>query len=198
MKIYTFPRSRSLRVLWALEELGVDYETVKVDMFSDEPKAKSPHSRGKVPFMVDGDVSIEETFAICHYLCHKFPKENFYPSDIKEQSVIESYISFALTDLESPIWNLLKQLVFVPEEKRILPLVDYFKTESENVTKQIKFDENNEWVTGDNFTLADIFLSHTLLWARLCHISLKPALNDYLDRATSRSSYMQAQENNNL
>ncbi|MBX7020530.1 glutathione S-transferase [Providencia rettgeri] len=59
MKIYTFPRSRSLRVLWTLEELGVDYETVRVDMFSDKPKVKSPHSRGKVPLMVDGDVSIE-------------------------------------------------------------------------------------------------------------------------------------------
>lgn len=106
--------------------------------------------------MVDGDVSIEETFAICHYLCHNFPKGSFYPSDIKEQSVIEFYISFALTDLESPIWNLLKQLVFVPEEKHVLPLVYYFKTESENVTKQFKFDENNEWVIGDNFTLADI------------------------------------------
>lgn len=78
MKIYTFPRSRSLRVLWTLEELGVDYETVRVDMFSDKPKVKSPHSRGKVPLMVDGDVSIEETFAICHYLCNKHPKETFY------------------------------------------------------------------------------------------------------------------------
>ncbi|WP_348771586.1 glutathione S-transferase family protein, partial [Providencia rettgeri] len=198
MKIYTFPRSRSLRVLWTLEELGVDYETVRVDMFSDKPKVKSPHSRGKVPLMVDGDVSIEETFAICHYLCNKHPKETFYPSDIKEQSVIYSYISFALTDLESPIWNLLKQLVFIPEEKRSLSLVDYFKIESENVTRQFKLDKDNEWVAGDNFTLADIFLSHTLLWARLCHVNLSPTINDYIDRAISRRSYIQAQEKNNL
>lgn len=34
MQIYTFPGSRSLRVLWTLEELGVEYETIKVDMFS--------------------------------------------------------------------------------------------------------------------------------------------------------------------
>ncbi|EJD6081102.1 MULTISPECIES: glutathione S-transferase family protein [Providencia] len=198
MKIYTFPRSRSLRVLWTLEELGVDYETVRVDMFSDKPKVKSPHSRGKVPLMVDGDVSIEETFAICHYLCNKHPKETFYPSDIKEQSVIYSYISFALTDLESPIWNLLKQLVFIPEEKRSLSLVDYFKIESENVTRQFKLNKDNEWVAGDNFTLADIFLSHTLLWARLCHVNLSPTINDYIDRAISRRSYIQAQEKNNL
>ncbi|QQE91421.1 glutathione S-transferase [Providencia rettgeri] len=128
MKIYTFPRSRSLRVLWTLEELGVDYETVRVDMFSDKPKVKSPHSRGKVPLM----------------------------------------------------------------------LVDYFKIESENVTRQFKLNKDNEWVAGDNFTLADIFLSHTLLWARLCHVNLSPTINDYIDRAISRRSYIQAQEKNNL
>ncbi|MEX9296433.1 glutathione binding-like protein [Providencia alcalifaciens] len=97
-----------------------------------------------------------------------------------------------------PIWNLLKQLVFIPEEKRSLSLVDYFKIESENVTRQFKLDKDNEWVAGDNFTLADIFLSHTLLWARLCHVNLSPAINDYIDRAISRRSYIQAQEKNNL
>ncbi|MGA6085891.1 MULTISPECIES: glutathione binding-like protein [unclassified Providencia] len=66
--------------------------------------------------------------------------------------------------------------------------------ESENVTRQFKLDKDNEWVAGDNFTLADIFLSHTLLWARLCHVNLSPTINDYIDRAISRRSYIQAQE----
>lgn len=197
MKIYTFPKSRSLRVLWTLEELGVTYETIKVDLFCQEPEIKSPHSRGKVPFMIDGDIAIEETLAICHYVCKKYPKETFYPSDLKQQSRINSYVSFSLTDLESPIWNLLKQYVFISEGKRSLELVNYFKNESINAMKLFSFDEGKEWVTGDNFTLADIYLTHTLLWARLCGIHVSPAINDYIDRATRRTSYINASERNN-
>lgn len=197
MKIYTFPKSRSLRVIWTLEELGVTYETIKVDLFCQEPEIKSPHSRGKVPFMIDGDIAVEETLAICHYVCNKHPKETFYPSDLEQQSRVNSYVSFALTDLESPIWNLLKQYVFISEEKRSLELVNYFKNESINAMKLFSFDEGKEWVTGDNFTLADIYLTHTLLWARLCGIHVSPAINDYIDRATRRTSYINASERNN-
>ncbi|PHM46876.1 glutathione S-transferase family protein [Xenorhabdus miraniensis] len=197
MKIYTFPKSRSLRVLWTLEELGVSYDTIKVDLLNDSPNVISPHSRGKVPFMVDGDISIEETLAICLYLCEKHPEESFYPADLKEKSNINSWISFALTELESPIWNLLKQRVFIPEEKRSLELVNYFRNESEKVVNQLKFDKGIEWIAGNNFTLADIFMSHTLLWAKLCDISISPAINDYINRATNRASYLKAQEKNN-
>ncbi|KMJ44814.1 glutathione S-transferase [Xenorhabdus khoisanae] len=196
MKIYTFPKSRSLRVLWTLEELGVSYDTIKVDLLNDSPSVISPHSRGKVPFMVDGDISIEETLSICLYLCEKYPEKSFYSSDLKEKSSINSWLSFALTDLESPIWNLLKQLVFIPEEKRSLELVNYFRKESEKVINQLKFDKGHEWITGNNFTLADIFMSHTLLWAKLCGISISPAINDYINRATNRASYLKAQEKN--
>ncbi|WP_340616170.1 glutathione S-transferase family protein [Xenorhabdus entomophaga] len=197
MKIYTFPKSRSLRVLWTLEELGVSYDTIKVDLLNDSPNVTSPHSRGKVPFMVDGDISIEETLAICLYLCEKYPEKSLYSTDLKEKSSINSWLSFALTDLESPIWNLLKQLIFIPEEKRSLELVNYFRKESEKVINQLKFDKSSEWIAGNNFTLADIFMSHTLLWAKLCGISISPAINDYINRTTNRASYLKAQEKNN-
>ncbi|MDC9580590.1 glutathione S-transferase family protein [Xenorhabdus sp. PR6a] len=197
MKIYTFPKSRSLRVLWTLEELGVSYDTIKVDLLNDIPSVTSPHSRGKVPFMVDGDISIEETLSICLYLCEKYPEKNFYPTALKEKSIINSWLSFALTDLESPIWNLLKQLIFISEKKRSLELVNYFRKESEQVINQLKFDKGSEWIAGNNFTLADIFMSHTLLWAKVCGISISPAINDYINRATNRASYLKAQEKNN-
>lgn len=50
MKIYTYPKSRSLRVLWVLEEIGVTYEAIKVDLFNRGSNVKSPHPLGKVPF----------------------------------------------------------------------------------------------------------------------------------------------------
>ncbi|WP_392566081.1 glutathione S-transferase family protein [Utexia brackfieldae] len=197
MKIYTYPKSRSLRVLWTLEELGISYDTVKVDLLEQQPNVVSPHPRGKVPFMVDGDISIEETLAICLYLCEKYKATTLYSSEIEKRASIHAGLSFALTDLESPIWNLLKQLVFIPQAQRSLEIVNYFKTESSKVIRQLPYDPRNMWVTGDNFTLADIFMSHTLLWAQLCGLELNADINDYIHRATSRPAYLRAQTRNN-
>ncbi|HHE6154901.1 glutathione S-transferase N-terminal domain-containing protein [Citrobacter murliniae] len=53
--MYTYPKSRSLRVLWVLEELRISYETIKVDPLEPNPAIKSPHPRGKVPYQIDGN-----------------------------------------------------------------------------------------------------------------------------------------------
>ncbi len=197
MKIYTYPRSRSLRVLWALEESGIDYQTIPVDLFNPESGTGSPHSRRKVPFMEDGAVAIEETMAICLYLCEKYSAMTLYPSESQQKARVNAWISFALTDLESPVWNLVKLLVYVPEEQRQSVLVDYFRQEAQQVVNTIQFSHGEEWIAGAGFSLADIFMAHTLQWAKLCGIMLSPEISEYLDRALSRSAYLRAQERNN-
>lgn len=193
MQIYTYPKSRSLRVLWVLEELRISYETTKVDLLEPNPAVKSPHPRGKVPHLIDGNISIGETLAICCYLCDKYNGTAFYPSDLKTRASINAWLSFSLTDLESPVWNLLKLMVFTPEDKRSPDLYNYFKQEAEKAVSLVEINEEHLWLTGDNFTLADIFMSHTLLWAKLCGISLDKNIEVYINRAMSRPAFLKAQ-----
>lgn len=197
LKIYTYPKSRSLRVLWTLEEMGIDYETVKVDLLTAEPRVKSPHLRGKVPFMTDGEVSIGETLAICIYLCEKHRDQALYPQSATEKVVVNSWLSFALTDLESPVWALLKQLVFTPAEQRSTELVNFLKGEADKAVATLRFDERQEWIASHHFTLADIFMSHTLQWAKYCGVELAPQIDNYINRAMSRPAQVRAQERNN-
>lgn len=196
MQIYTYPKSRSLRVLWVLEELGISYETIKVDLLESNPAIKSPHPRGKVPHLIDGNISIGETLAICCYLCDKYSGTVLYPSDLKTRASINAWLSFSLTDLESPVWNLLKLMVFTPENKRPPDLYNYFKQEAEKAVSQVEIKEKHLWLTGDNFTLADVFMSHTLLWAKLCGISLDRNIDSYIDRAMSRPAFLKSQARN--
>lgn len=163
MVIYTYPKSRSLRVLWTLEELGVNYESIKADILCETPAVASPHPRGKVPFLVDGDVSVCETLAICTYICEKYAGSTLYPTDPARRAAINSWISFALTDLESPVWNLLKQLLFVPEAQRAAPLLEYFRAGATQAVEMATPAHHTPWIAGDDFTLADIFMTHTLL-----------------------------------
>ncbi|ELY4673549.1 glutathione S-transferase family protein [Cronobacter muytjensii] len=197
MVIYTYPKSRSLRVLWTLEELGVNYESIKADILCETPAVASPHPRGKVPFLVDGDVSVCETLAICTYICEKYAGSTLYPTDPARRAAINSWISFALTDLESPVWNLLKQLLFVPEAQRAAPLLEYFRAGATQAVAMATPAHHTPWIAGDDFTLADIFMTHTLLWAKLCGIAPGKQHEDYLTRAFARPAFLSAQQRNN-
>ncbi|ELY3985825.1 glutathione S-transferase family protein [Cronobacter sp. JZ38] len=197
MVIYTYPKSRSLRVLWTLEELGVNYESIKADILCETPAVASPHPRGKVPFLVDGDVSVCETLAICTYICEKYAGSTLYPTDPARRAAVNSWISFALTDLESPVWNLLKQLLFVPEAQRAAPLLEYFRAGATQAVAMATPAHHTPWIAGDDFTLADIFMTHTLLWAKLCGIAPGEQHEDYLTRAFARPAFLSAQQRNN-
>jgi glutathione S-transferase len=197
MKIYTYPKSRSLRVLWALEEMGVNYESIRVDLLNPASEVKSPHPLGKVPFLTDGEVSISETLAICIYLCEQHKNISIYPATAEEKSSVNSWLSFTLSDLEAPVWSLLKHVVFTPENQRSPDLMNYLSKEADKVISQIRFNPTQTWIASNNFTLADIFLSHTLLWAKLCGLEITEELDSYISRATSRPAFLKAQEINN-
>ena len=74
MKLYHCPDARSLRVLWTLEEMGLDYELVNMGF---PPRANYPgyldiNPLGTVPAFVDGDLTMTESSGICHYLVEKY------------------------------------------------------------------------------------------------------------------------------
>ena len=197
MKVYTYPRSRSLRVLWALEELGVAYETIRVDLFSDSEQQSSPHPRKKVPFLVDGEVAIGETLAICLYLCEKHSSHAFYPPRIEDQAAVNAWLSFALTDLEAPIWGLAKQKILTPEAQRSEAVMAYFAYEADRAIASFQLRQHQLWIAGEHFTLADIFMTQTLLWAKSCGLTLSVDIEDYLMRTTARPAFITAQQRNN-
>ena len=66
--LYSFPASRSLRVAWTLEELGLEYECRHVDLGGGEGQTEAflaRHPDGKVPVLVDGGLTLFESAAIC-------------------------------------------------------------------------------------------------------------------------------------
>ncbi|MFT7578115.1 MAG: glutathione S-transferase, partial [Alphaproteobacteria bacterium] len=74
MKLYHAPGTRSVRIVWLLEELGLPYE-LELHKLGD-PRMRSPeylkvHPMGRVPTLEDGDVTIFESTAIVQYLIAK-------------------------------------------------------------------------------------------------------------------------------
>ena len=83
MKLYWCPKTRSLRALWLLEEAGVAYERVLIDIRSDSAKSDPAFRRaspmGKVPALEDGAVRIWDSGAICAYVADQYPAQGLAP-----------------------------------------------------------------------------------------------------------------------
>ena len=77
-----------MRSLWALEELGIPYEHVPTDFASDakKPDFLAINPNGRVPALVDGDVTLFESMAINLYLARKYDKQGLYPRSAADEA----------------------------------------------------------------------------------------------------------------
>lgn len=82
IQLYWCPNTRAVRALWLLEEIGAQYELVRVDVRAgaqNDPAFRAISPLGKVPAIVDGETSVAESGAICAYLGDRFPEVKLAP-----------------------------------------------------------------------------------------------------------------------
>ena len=78
MKVYYVPGSRAVRTVWLLEEIGQTYELARFTLGQKEmrgPEYIKINPNGRVPTLIDGDVTISESTAIAQYLGAKYAPE---------------------------------------------------------------------------------------------------------------------------
>lgn len=201
LKIYGMANSRSMRVAWALEEIGAGYEYVKVDLFKGEgrgPAYLALNPGGKVPVLVDGDFTLTESVAILNYLGEKFPASGLVPpfDRLQARGEFHRWCCFALSELEQPLWNIAKHRFVLPPDRRVPGMLATAEWEF-GVAAQVLAQHlrGREHAAGGGFTAADILIAHTLSWARSARITLPdPALGAYTDRMLARPALARARE----
>lgn len=197
IKLYGVPRSRSLRVSWTLEELGLDWQYhfidfAKGDSRSDAFLAVNPC--GKVPALVENDLVITESAAIVLYLAEKHGDGILLPQAGSDASALHhQWVSFIICELEQPLWTIGKHKFALPEALRQQSMFAVAKWEFD---KAAAIAENwlpdSEFLLGDNLSAADILLGHTLLWATRFEQEIPPKLAAYRDRVTARPAMSKA------
>ena len=112
--------SRSQRILWLLEELGLEYEIKRYQRDKKTmlapPELKQVHPLGKSPVITDGDFVIAESGAIIEYLVKKYGKGRLKPTDEKKALCYTYWLHYAEGSLMPP---LLMSLIFRKVEKFI-------------------------------------------------------------------------------
>lgn len=167
--LYSFPRSRSLRVAWTLEELGLEYQCQHVALDKGEgqiPEHLARHPDGKVPVLEDGEVILFESFAIGRYLAEQYGDGKLLPASTAERAQVDQWVSFIVTEIEQPLWTQAKHKFALPEDKRVPAIEPTASWEFQRaLTALDRRFQGQETLLLDGFTLADLFLTHTLSWA---------------------------------
>lgn len=199
IKIYGGPRTSAGRCYWMLEELGLPYETVALDMMGAKEHKSASYLKlnpnGKVPTLVDGDAVIWESMAINFYLAEK-QQSPLVGTNALERGLIQQWSFWALAELQRPAVDWLIQEVFVTADKKDLSVIQRSKDSIPNYLYVLNSSlENKKYLVGDRFTLADLNVASVIS----IFISLKvdfsswPNIEKWFAACSDRPSFQRLQ-----
>lgn len=194
-------QSRSFRVLWALEESGLEYEYKHVTIGSPKhggsqsEEYKQLNIQGKVPSLQHGNLVINECSAIMNYIAALTPNQKLVPTDPELRAYYDEICSFVISDLEQPLWTNAKHRFVLPKHLRIKKVLDTTHWEFNKSLQALEhYLDNQQFVIDDQFTMADILISHTLHWANSAKFKISQHLLDYTSRMYLRPACKRAIE----
>ena len=184
-------RSRTLRVLWALEEMSLPYDRQEAMPRSSEILAHNP--LGKVPAMTHDGRTFTDSTAIMQYLADRHGLLTF-PAGTAARARQDSWTCFALDEFDACLWTAARHGIILPEEHRVPAVKDTLRWEFARA--EAHFDTlfgEGPFVMGDKFTIPDIILAHCAGWAKSAKFELSNAcFIDYADRVRSRDALARA------
>ncbi len=191
MNLYEFGPTRSIRARWTLQELGVEFESVVVNLLRGDhrrPEFLALNPAGKLPVLVDGDLVLNESVAIVLYLADKYADRGLLPGDVAGRGEVYRWLLFAATELEQPLWRIARNTRLYPEERRQPSDVAIAGEEFHEMAAVLDARlRGRRFVAGENVTVADFVTAYTLDWANLTGLlGGFPGLVDYLERMYAR------------
>jgi glutathione S-transferase len=197
--LYHAPQSRSVRPRWMLEEIGTPYELVRVNLQAGEQKTPDflrINPNGAVPALVDGEIRLFESAAICEYLADRFPDKRLAPPvGTPARGYYYQWIHFGMSTLEPPLITIFMHTVNRPEPERIPQLVGPAREQLGAALGVLeKALAGKTVLVGDEITTADIVVGSTLAWAQMLGLvgASQPATAAYLGRLMGRLAFQRA------
>jgi len=194
--VHHLENSRSQRILWLLEELGLDYEVKRYERdrktMLAPPELKAVHPLGKSPVITDDDTTIIETAAIVEYLVEKADGKLGPPAHREAVQRYRQFLHYAEGSLMPPLLVLLV-LSRIPvlgkrAMARVQPMLD---THLDWIESELS---TRDWFAGNAFTAADVMMSFPLEAARSRGglDTSRPHIMRWLERIHARPAYKTA------
>ncbi|MGB0920920.1 MAG: glutathione S-transferase family protein [Alphaproteobacteria bacterium] len=198
--LYHCKGARSLRAVWALEEMGLEYELITMPfpprVFHKEYKQENP--LGTIPLLVDGEARITESAGCCQYLAAKYG-----PTDLEvrvDEPGYGDYINWlhrSDATLTFPQTLVLRYTALEPEERRQPQVAEDYKGWFLARLRSVEsWAEDNDYMAGGRFTMADIAVGYALFLAKDLKIeeAFTPNIQRWWDRITDRPAYQRIKD----
>jgi glutathione S-transferase len=198
MKVYFAPRSRAVRTVWLLEEIGKDYELERFELGQKEmrgPEYAKINPNGRVPTLVDGDTTITESTAIAQYLGAKYAPELTPDPDAANFSTYLQWLNYAEGMIMPPINNYVVETILLPPDRRNDEIAARsLKLLNRTLGAAEEHMQGHDFIAGE-FTIADTITGHAVIMSRRlgADFSKCPNLTAYADRLESRDAFKKAE-----
>jgi glutathione S-transferase len=199
IKLYHVARSRSVRVRWLLEELGIPYEVKTLEFTPAVLKGeeyRQVHPLGKVPSIQDGELTMYESGAIVEYLVETYGKGRLAPPvGTAPRGLFLQWIHFAEATAMPPLSDIVQHSFLRPEAERIAAVVPDAHNRARAVLEVIdQALAGKSYVLGDEFTAADVMVGYALLLMRWVGVlgDGTPNATAYLNRLQQRPALQKA------
>ena len=198
MTVYSAPNTRAIRVIWVLEEIGVKAE---IKSMPYPPRQHAPdyfavNPTGMVPLLIDGEVRLSESMAICDYLAAKHGSPLVVPTDDPERPQFLQWLWYGEATLMTPLSRL--NIVRQVERKGSTEVDALIAGARAHVAERLKMLEQRlegrDFLVAGRLTLADISVSYPLHLVGMLGLDtlLGPRSVAYHERLCARPAHQRA------
>ncbi len=199
LQLYGNARSRAMRCLWMLEEIGQPYQLIEKstragDLQSAEYLRLNPNAR--IPTLIDGELVLWESMAINLYLARKF-EGPLHCARADVLGLAAQWSFWAMLEMEALLLELLQHRALLPEFARD---PSYVERDELLLRKPLEILDKalagREHLTDAGFTVADLNVAGILVWAKMARLDLSahPELTRWLDACLARPAYRRVRE----
>ena len=191
MQLFWCPRTRADRALWLLEETGLDYERVLVDIRDANAPRPAEFAlaspMGKVPALADGEVRLADSAAIGLYLADRYPQCGLAPGlDDPRRGDYLYWMLYTPGVIEPAMMEKFAGLA----PNRVSAGWGDFETMIDTLAKGLAA---GPWILGEQFTAADVMLGSSVHFMQAFDVlPVVPALHEYLQRCMARPAFRRA------
>lgn len=198
IQLYHCHQARSMRAVWALEEMGLNYELHVLQfpprVFHKDYKEINP--LGTIPCLIDGEVVMTESAGICQYLADVYGPTplGLTPAD-PEYGMYLNWLHRSDATLTFPQTLVLRYSALEPEDRRQPQVVKDYRAWFLGRLRSVESGlEGRDYLCADRFTMADVAVGYALLLATTLNMASEftPNIRAYFERLQERPAYQRA------
>lgn len=215
LTIYGVYRSRSARVYWMAEELGIEFESVPVlqakrlanplspdaPINTLSPKFLALNPMALIPAVKDGDLVLNESLAINLYLARKYGGE-LGGNTVEEDGLMTMWTVWAVSELDGNTGKIVSTYDDGRENTEAgRAVIDVAcRTMKRPLSVLEKHLDGKDWIVGGRFTVVDLNIAEVLRYAQseTALFEAHPNINAWIKRCQSRPAYLEMQRKRSL